>query len=73
MLVVSCLTLHRERYGDSTTLTDIPASSDSIINGSSKADSNDYAEDSLSLSSSFAPVEESDQHYDGTIVRANCK
>ena len=50
-----CLSLHRDMAeSDSTTLTDIPASSDSIINESSGADSNDYAEDSLSTSSSFS-------------------
>ena len=42
------------------TLTDIPANSDIIISDSSRADSNDYAECSLSTSSSFSPVEETD-------------
>ena len=50
---------------DSTTLTDTSATSDSITNDSS--DNNDYAEDSLSPSSSFSPIEESDHDYDGAI------
>ena len=50
---------------DSTTLTDTSATSDSITKDSS--DNNDYAEDSLSPSSSFSPIEESDHDYDGAI------
>ena len=50
---------------DFTTLTDTSATSDSITNDSS--DNNDYAEDSLSPSSSFSPIEESDDDYDGAI------
>ena len=42
MLVVSCLNLHTDMVeSDSTTLTDIPASSASKINDISGADSNE--------------------------------